>query len=188
MARYKRLYQNYPSLCIQKLRQETIKTQDISHDVNVTVSGIKITFQLTLDKIEDFTVYTIKACNKMVCNELTVKITFANRQKPPTNVSVISFDRNLAVSWCPGYNGGFPQTFFVEYQAVIEEIWKLSGPVIDNREIRMSKILYDITPNIRYNVRICGVNYTDITFNETPTMQDAVIHGSVDRTIYSEID
>ncbi|CAC5426783.1 unnamed protein product [Mytilus coruscus] len=60
-------------------RQETIKTQDISHDVNVTVSGIKITFQLTLDKIEDFTDYTIQACNEMGCNELTVKITSASK-------------------------------------------------------------------------------------------------------------
>ncbi|CAC5407978.1 unnamed protein product [Mytilus coruscus] len=169
-------------------RQAMIKTQDISHDVNVTVSGIKRTFQLTLDKTEDFTDYTKKACNEMGCNELTVKITCANCPEPPTNVSVIPFDRNLAVSWCPGYNGGFPQTFSVEYQAENEEIWKLSGPVIDNREIRMSKILYDITPNTRYYVRICGLNYTDITFNEAPTMQDAVIHGSVDRTIYSEID
>ncbi|CAC5372146.1 CADM4 [Mytilus coruscus] len=71
--------------------QETIKTQDISHDVILTVSGIKITFQLTLDKIEDFTDYTIKACNEMGCNELTVKITPARLSNNIYDVTVMLF-------------------------------------------------------------------------------------------------
>ncbi|XP_071149323.1 uncharacterized protein [Mytilus edulis] len=33
-----------------------------------------------------------------------------------------------------------------------------------------------------------NLNYSEITFNTVPTMRDAVIHGSVNRTIYSEID
>ncbi|CAC5372896.1 unnamed protein product [Mytilus coruscus] len=103
-------------------RQKTIKTQDISHDVNVTVSGIKITFQLTLENIEDFTDYTIKACDEMGCNELTVKITSA------------------------------------KYQAEDEELWSRLEPVIDNMEIRMYKILYDLIPNTRYYVRVLSKN------------------------------
>ncbi|CAC5372897.1 unnamed protein product [Mytilus coruscus] len=41
-----------------------------------------------------------------------------------------------------------------------------------------------------HNSQICdpSLNYSEITFNTAPTMQDAVIHGSVNRTIYSEID
>lgn len=55
-------------------RQEKITIHDIFQDVNVTVYGIKIIFQLTLDTAEDFTDYTIKACNQKGCNELTVKV------------------------------------------------------------------------------------------------------------------
>ncbi|XP_076088491.1 nephrin-like [Mytilus galloprovincialis] len=138
--------------------QQMIQTQDIFHDVNVTVSGVKITFQLTLNKAEDFTDYTIKACNEIGCNKLTVEITSENRPETPTNVSVIPFEKHIAVSWCPGYNGGFPQTFFVEYKAEDEEVWIRSGPVTGNFEIRMSEIMYDIIPNTRYYVRVLSKN------------------------------
>ncbi|CAC5372145.1 unnamed protein product [Mytilus coruscus] len=139
-------------------RQETIQTHDIFHDVNVTVSGIKITYLLTVDTIEDFTDYTIKACNGNGCNELTVKIQLTYRLEPPTNVSVVFLEGNLKVSWYPGYNGGLPQKCFLEYQSEYEELWRRSGPVIDKKEKGMSKILYDIIPNTRYHVRVLAIN------------------------------
>ncbi|CAC5394317.1 unnamed protein product [Mytilus coruscus] len=171
-------------------RQETIRTHDMFHDVNVRVSGIKITFQLTLDKIEDFRDYTIKACNEKGCNKLTVKIRSsyrpepptnvsvapfegylavswrpvckfyykADRPEPPTNVSVIPLERHLAVLWCPEYNGGEPQTFFIEYQQEADEMWRCSGPIIDNMQVRMSNLLYNMTPNTRYCVRLLSRN------------------------------
>ncbi|XP_052079066.1 uncharacterized protein LOC127717467 isoform X2 [Mytilus californianus] len=140
-------------------RQERILTQDVFHGVNVTVSGIKITFQLTLDKIEDLTEYTTKACNEKGCNDLTVKIKLtSDRPKPPTNVSVIPLERHLAVLWCPEYNGGEPQTFFIEYQQEADEMWRRSGPIIDNMQVRMSNLLYNMTPNTRYCVRLLSRN------------------------------
>ncbi|XP_063411585.1 protein turtle-like [Mytilus trossulus] len=174
-----------------KTNQESIWTQDIFHDVNVTVSGVKITFQLTLVKTEDFTDYTIKACNKMGCNELLVKIISENSPETPTNVSVIPFERHIAVSWSPGYNGGFQQTFFVEYQAEDEDVWSRSGPVSANRGRSCTYINRGMASSVNNcpdPSQICELNYIDITFNEASTMRDDFIHGRVDRTIYSEID
>ncbi|CAG2229375.1 unnamed protein product [Mytilus edulis] len=54
--------------------KQLILTHELSHNVNITVSGIKVTFQMILDKDDDFTNYTIKACNEEGCNEFIVQI------------------------------------------------------------------------------------------------------------------
>lgn len=54
--------------------KQLILTHELSHNVNITVSGIKVTFQMILDKEDDFTNYTIKACNEEGCNEFIVQI------------------------------------------------------------------------------------------------------------------
>ncbi|CAC5383632.1 unnamed protein product [Mytilus coruscus] len=45
--------------------EENIQKYDLFHNVNVTVNGIKISFQMVLNKSEDFKDYTIKACNQI---------------------------------------------------------------------------------------------------------------------------
>ncbi|VDI77322.1 Hypothetical predicted protein, partial [Mytilus galloprovincialis] len=97
-------------------RQKRILTHDMFHGVYVTVFGIKITFQLKLANIEDFTDYTIKACNNKGCNVFTVKVTSHCRPEPPSYVSVIPYARYIEVMWNPGFDGGYKQTCFVEYQ------------------------------------------------------------------------
>ncbi|VDI50285.1 Hypothetical predicted protein [Mytilus galloprovincialis] len=64
--------------------QQLILTNELSHNVNITVSGIKVTFQMILDKDDDFTNYTIKACNKEGCNKFIVEIISSdyNESKP----------------------------------------------------------------------------------------------------------
>ncbi|VDI11168.1 Hypothetical predicted protein [Mytilus galloprovincialis] len=139
-------------------RQEKVLTQDIFHDINVTVSGIKITFLLTLGRIDDFTDYTIKACNNKGCNVFTVKVTSNCRPESPQFVSVIPYARYLKVVWDPGFDGGYQQTFFVEYRQESENTWKRSGPVVDNRQVRLSKILNNLNPKTRYQVRVLSKN------------------------------
>ncbi|XP_052079064.1 uncharacterized protein LOC127717466 [Mytilus californianus] len=139
-------------------RQERILTQDMFHGVNVTVSGIKITFRLTLAKIKDFTDYTIKACNNKECNVYTVKVTSKCRPEPPPYVSVIPYARYLKVVWDPGFDGGYQQIFFVEYQQEAENTWRRSGPVIDTKQIIMSKIVNELIPKTRYCVRVLSKN------------------------------
>ncbi|XP_052079069.1 uncharacterized protein LOC127717469 [Mytilus californianus] len=139
-------------------RQERILTHDMFHGVDVTVSGIKITFRLTLAKIEDFTDYTIKACNNITCNVFTVKVTSNCRPEPPPYVSVIPYARYLEVVWDPGFDGGYLQTFFVEYQQESENIWQRSGPVVDNRQVKMLTFINELNPKTRYHIRVLSKN------------------------------
>ncbi|CAC5393264.1 NEGR1 [Mytilus coruscus] len=54
--------------------QQRIIIRELFHNVNITVSGIQVTFQIILDTNDDFTNYTIKACNMEGCNEFIVQI------------------------------------------------------------------------------------------------------------------
>ncbi|XP_063418428.1 uncharacterized protein LOC134701226 [Mytilus trossulus] len=65
--------------------QQLILTHELSHNVNITVSGIKVTFQMILDKDDDFTNYTIKACNEEGCNEFIVEIILSGHKKSECN-------------------------------------------------------------------------------------------------------
>ncbi|XP_052079070.1 uncharacterized protein LOC127717470 [Mytilus californianus] len=164
--------------------QEMIRIQAMVYGVNITVACIKITFQLTLDEIEDFTDYTIEACNKKGCNKLTVKIKSENRPEPPTNMSVIPFDRYLTVLWYPGYNGGFPQTFFIEYKQEAKEIWRRSKPVIDNMQARMSNVLFNMSPQTRYLVRVLSTNEIgEIKKTALTPIMTLAIHSSGEKSL-----
>lgn len=58
--------------------EKKIVTNDVFHNVNVSVNGIKITFKIVLDKAEDFNDYTITACNQKGCNAYMVMIKSAS--------------------------------------------------------------------------------------------------------------
>ncbi|XP_071149255.1 nephrin-like isoform X1 [Mytilus edulis] len=138
--------------------QRSINIHEMVQDVNITVACIQIIFQLTLNRKEDCTDYTIEACNKKGCNELMVKIKWGNQPEPPTNMSVVPFERYLTVFWYRGYSGGFPQTFFIEYRRDIKKVWRRSEPVFDTMQARMSNTLFNLSPQTRYLVRILSTN------------------------------
>lgn len=55
-------------------RQQRTLIREQFHNVNVTISGIQVTFQIILHTYDDFTNYTITACNKEGCYEFIVYI------------------------------------------------------------------------------------------------------------------
>ncbi|XP_052079073.1 uncharacterized protein LOC127717471 isoform X2 [Mytilus californianus] len=116
-----------------------------------------------VNELNPKTRYRVRVLSKNEIGEsnqtvVTSVMTLADRPEPPTNVSVIPYEKHLAVSWCPEYNGGDPQTFFIEYRREAGEMWTRSGPIIDNKKVRMSNLLYNINPKRRYFVRMLSRN------------------------------
>lgn len=58
---------------------ENITAHDILYGVNVRVPGIQYTFQLYLTSINDFTNYTVEACNNVGCNYFNVQVISAGK-------------------------------------------------------------------------------------------------------------
>ncbi|CAG2207352.1 unnamed protein product [Mytilus edulis] len=97
------------SLNIQGKRENS-SMNDVFHGIKITVSGIKITFQLSLKTEADFTSYFINACNQKGCPP-----------DPPTDVYVIPFTTAISVFWSQGSNGDYEIkcTNVYSYYAVI---------------------------------------------------------------------
>lgn len=45
--------------------------------------------------------------------------------KQPANLTVVDVgDSTISLQWIPGFHGGFPQTFYVEYQVATQDKWQ----------------------------------------------------------------
>lgn len=56
-----------------------LHTHDTFHGVNITVPGIKYTFDLDLTSENNFTKYTVEACNDVGCNYFDVQVKSASK-------------------------------------------------------------------------------------------------------------
>ncbi|CAC5383223.1 unnamed protein product [Mytilus coruscus] len=128
-------------------KQENSSMNDLFQGVKVTVSGIKITFQLSLDTEDDFTSYYIKACNQKGC-----------RPDPPEDVYVIPFITGIVVFWSQGFNGGFPQRFLLEYKTDTSIFWYTEVLMNDSFQLQEHYAINNLTPNTQYQVKIFSLN------------------------------
>lgn len=60
-------------------RIENITTHEIFYGVRIRVSGIQYTIPLQLTSANDFTNYTVEACNDIGCNNLYVQVQSASK-------------------------------------------------------------------------------------------------------------
>ena len=64
---------------------------------------------------------------------------------------------NVNVSWTPGYDGGYPQTFKVKYRET-----ELNGPFTtsdaSNTPIRAMFVVTELRPETEYEFRVLGSN------------------------------
>ncbi|CAG2226573.1 IGSF9B [Mytilus edulis] len=150
----------YQQTFFVEYRQESENTWKRSEPV---VDNRQVRLSKILNNLNPKTRYQVRVFSKNEIGDsnqtaVTSVMTLAERPESPTNVSVIPYNRHLEVSWCPEFNGGYPQTFFIEYQQVTGEKWTRAGPIIDNLQTRMSNPLYNMTPNTQYLVRMFSRN------------------------------
>lgn len=57
-----------------QISKERVDTHDVLHEVNVTISAVKVVFDMGLAKRQQFGNYTIEACNEEGCNTYIVNM------------------------------------------------------------------------------------------------------------------
>lgn len=62
------------------------------------------------------------------------------------------------MSWCPNFNGGFEQEFFLEYREKFRFTFTLIGPIKDTKEEKMNYSIDHLSPNTAYLIRIFSRN------------------------------
>lgn len=54
---------------------------------------------------------------------------YSNNPEPPVHVSAVFNATSLVVYWQPGFDGGQPQSFYIEYKPEKKSECKVVGPI-----------------------------------------------------------
>ena len=88
----------------------------------------------------------------------------------PTDLKVTAIYDAIVVSWRPGFNGGFQQSFFVDYQANGNAYWNSIQASEEDRTI-----IYGLQQETKYLIRMFARNmindssFTNVKVAETGT-------------------
>ncbi|CAC5383250.1 unnamed protein product [Mytilus coruscus] len=113
-------------------KKKRVKTSDSFHGINIMVFAIEYWIHLPVATEEDFTNYTIEACNRENCNSFIVEFKSVNYPEPPENLSAVLNSTTFVVYWHPGFDGGIPQRFYIEYRPESKPEWEVVGPIVQS--------------------------------------------------------
>lgn len=75
------------------------------------------------------------------------------RPDPPVLVHLIPMETEIAISWKPGFHGGYPQMFFIEYRSKISKSWETV-----NASNETTAIVKNLEPGMEYFIRMFSQN------------------------------
>ncbi|CAC5393278.1 unnamed protein product [Mytilus coruscus] len=144
-----------------RITHERVRAHDLFYSVNVTVSAIKLVFHLGLASKNDFANYSIEACNPKGCNTFTVDIRSTNHPEPPVHVSAVLNSTSLVVYWQPGFDGGQPQSFYIEYRPETKSEWEVLGSIAQSNFTMDQELKYTLNYILfskKYYLRMYAAN------------------------------
>lgn len=81
---------------------------------------------------------------------------FPDRPSIPENITITELATGFIVRWTSGYNGGFQQSFFIQYRLKNTNNWSLIGPFNDTRNNVFQ--VDGLVPNYGYELRMFSKN------------------------------
>ncbi|CAC5381193.1 unnamed protein product [Mytilus coruscus] len=109
----------------------------------------------------DFGVYGIRICNLKGCIEDNITLKPLDKPEAPQNlfVGTITF-RSVNLSWIAGFNGGYDQTFTVQFKTTDNDIW--NSTTVHTNEIKTGSAIYytldKLSPGTSYQVMVLSTN------------------------------
>ncbi|XP_076105775.1 protein turtle homolog B-like [Mytilus galloprovincialis] len=109
----------------------------------------------------DFGVYGIRICNLKGCIKDNFTLTPLDKPEAPRNLSVGPITcRSVNISWVAGFNGGYNQTFSVQFKTTDSDIW--NSTTVHTNEIKTGSAIYftldQLKPYKSYEVMVLSTN------------------------------
>ncbi|CAG2217938.1 unnamed protein product [Mytilus edulis] len=126
----------------------------------------------------DFGVYGIRICNLKGC--IDDNITLKPRDKPeaPQNLFIESVTfGSVNLSWIAGFNGGYNQTFNVQFKTTDSDIWNTTS--VHSNDIKTGSVLHvtldQLKPDTSYEVMVCQLTFMETEMHRLNLKQKEVI-------------
>ncbi|VDH90424.1 Hypothetical predicted protein [Mytilus galloprovincialis] len=133
-----------------------IKLTDNIYGKNVSVKGSIISLQIQINTLDDFSSYNIVVKNAIGSSHHTIKLVSASAPFMPRFLQIAAKQTQIFVFWIPGFNGGFPQWFIVEYKEIVDFYWKNQTTRSSN-----STVICGLNPATKYIIRMFARNMID---------------------------
>ena len=88
------------------------------------------------------------------------KIIFTGKPDPPMNFNITSTsitEDSITLTWRPGFNGGFQQTFVILYKTKLDTLW-LNKTVYDTGRKTMNYTLSGLSSMQEYEIEMFSKN------------------------------
>ncbi|CAC5390334.1 unnamed protein product [Mytilus coruscus] len=133
-----------------------MKLTDNINGKNVSVKGSIISLQITIDTLDDFNSYKIVVKNADGCSNHTIELVSASAPFMPKILQTGAKQTQIFVLWIPGFNGGYPQWFIIEYKEIEDIYWNNQTTNSSN-----STVIGGLQPETKYLIRMFSRNMID---------------------------
>ncbi|CAG2196322.1 unnamed protein product [Mytilus edulis] len=133
-----------------------MKLTDTIYGKNVSVKGTIISLQIQIDSFDDYSSYKIVVKNAIGFSHHTVDIVSASAPYMPKIIRTVPQQTQFSVLWKPGFDGGYPQRFIVEYKKIVDIYWNYQTTRSSN-----SIVIGGLQPATKYIVRMFSRNMID---------------------------
>ncbi|CAC5381085.1 unnamed protein product [Mytilus coruscus] len=177
-----------------RLIEENTSVMDQFLGTEIKVIGYKITVKierLTNDNIDK---YTFKAKNEFGQSMHMISVLFAGTPEPPLNVTVVPVENGARIEWTTNFNGGFKQSFFIEYREQEDKRWQKVQTLTSTMNDRMFWTIGNLHEDRSYSFRmfsrnkIGDSNRTDeIDVKIFKKKNEAILYGVVGSVLFGSI-
>ncbi|CAC5378323.1 unnamed protein product [Mytilus coruscus] len=132
----------------------TVKTEIYDYRYEIS-SKIQVRSEL------DFDVYGMMIRNQLGSIVENITLTQLDKPEAPRNLSVgqITFI-SVSISWIAGFNGGYNQTFTVQFKTTDNDIW--NSTTVHTNEIKTGSVMYVTLDQLKldtsYQVMVLSMN------------------------------
>ncbi|XP_076106289.1 neural cell adhesion molecule 1-B-like isoform X2 [Mytilus galloprovincialis] len=134
---------------------ETWRVMDKVYNKTAMVNGSRLVISMNIRNENDFRSYTIKLSNRFGSANFNISLRSASCPETPEIMMIKPNENKVTVQWRERFNGGFPQSVFIQYRRRDVQYWN-EIPVSDPG--MHSDYIDGLTPGTEYLIRVYSKN------------------------------
>ncbi|VDI07707.1 Hypothetical predicted protein, partial [Mytilus galloprovincialis] len=156
-----------------------MKLTDDIYGKNVSVKGSIITLQIQIDTLDDFNSYNIVVKNAFGWSNHIIELVSASAPFMPKILQTSAKQTEIFVLWKPGFDGGYPQWFIVEFKQKEDIYWNNHTTNWSN-----STVIGGLQPATKYLIRMFARNMID----DSNRTEEILVQTANSRAIGNSLD